>query len=99
MPVRVEDMLDRAEELIQIRVWPDPGLELIFRIYAVDQIDFDVDLRELQGQDRLDLLCATVRAIGRRLHTPVLMTPEGTSNIPILGYDVDTDRVVAMLTP
>ncbi|WBO69531.1 hypothetical protein O1G22_39695 [Streptomyces camelliae] len=29
----------------------------IFRFHAVQEIDFDVDLREIQGQERLDVLC------------------------------------------
>jgi hypothetical protein len=28
---------------------------MIFRMYQTESIDFDVDLRELQGQERLDV--------------------------------------------
>jgi hypothetical protein len=47
----------------------------------------------------LDVLCAFLRAIGRRLHEPVVMTPEGTDAIPVLGYDVQADRVVMFAEP
>jgi hypothetical protein len=86
----------RDEAGVALKVWPTPGVLAIFRPYCVEQIDFDVDLRELQGQDRLDVLCALMRAIGRRLGKPVVMTPEGTDDVPVLGYDTDADRVVML---
>jgi hypothetical protein len=57
---------------------------------------FDVDLRELQGQERLDAFCDFLRAIGRRLGKPVLMDPEGGYGHPVLGFDVEADRVVLL---
>jgi hypothetical protein len=65
----------------------------------VEQIDFDVDLRELQGQERLDVLCGFLRAIGRSLGKQVVMTPEGGHAIALLGYDVAADRVVMLAKP
>ncbi|WP_433696952.1 hypothetical protein [Nocardiopsis sp. CA-288880] len=83
----------------ELRVWPSGGVLAIFRFYAPDEIDFDVDLRELQGQERLDVLCHFLTAIGRRLGKPVLMEPEGSRGHPVLGYDVRADRVVRLAEP
>ncbi|SNT62821.1 hypothetical protein SAMN05216276_10943 [Streptosporangium subroseum] len=82
-----------------LRVWPAPDVLAIFRFLSKDTIDFDVDLRELQGQERLDLLCEFFSAIGRKLGKPVLMSPEGDSDHPVLGFDVGADRVVLLATP
>lgn len=82
-----------------LRVWPVPGVEAIFRPYAAESIDFDVDLRELQGQVQLNVLCGFLRAIGRRLIKPVLFAPEMDSGHPVLGFDVDADRVVLLADP
>ena len=84
-----------------LRVWLAPSIVAIVRPYAAEQIDFDVDLRELQGQERLDVLCEFFRAIGRALGKPVLMTWEGASNsaYPFLGYRVEADRVVLLADP
>lgn len=71
----------------------------VFRLYSLNEIDFDVDLRELQGQERLDVLCGFLHAIGRRLHKPVVMKPEGDADYAILGYDVAMDEVVMMDRP
>jgi hypothetical protein len=53
---------------------------------------FDPEMNER----RLDAFCAFLRAIGRRLGKSVLMSPEGFDIVPVLGYDVDVDRVVVL---
>ncbi|WP_260634880.1 hypothetical protein [Streptomyces angustmyceticus] len=82
-----------------LRVWPAADVLAIFRFHAADEVDFDVDLRELQGQERLDVFCGFLREIGRRLGKPVLMDPEGDSGRPVLGFDVEADRVVVLADP
>jgi hypothetical protein len=86
-------------ECPELRVWPTADVLAIFRFLADDEVDFDLDLRELQGQDRLDVLCAFLREIGRRLGKPVLMDPEGEYGRPVLGFDVEADRVVLLGDP
>ncbi|PWV46810.1 hypothetical protein [Nocardiopsis sp. L17-MgMaSL7] len=86
-------------ECPELRVRPSGGVLAIFRFYATDEIDFDVDLRELQGQERLDTLCGFLAAIGQRLGKPVLMDPEGDCGHPVLGFDVHTDRVTRLAEP
>lgn len=97
VPARVEDMLKRgAEAAVMLRVWPIREVMVIFRPWTAEQVDFDVDLRELQGQERLDVLCGLMRAVGRRLGKPVLMSPEGFETSPMIGYQVPVDRVVVL---
>jgi hypothetical protein len=86
-------------ELPNLRVRPVPDVLAIFHFFVAEQIDFDIDLRELQGQERLDVLCGFLAAIGRRLGKPVLMDPEGHEMHPVLGFDVDLDRVVLLADP
>ncbi|WP_017580182.1 hypothetical protein [Nocardiopsis valliformis] len=86
-------------ECPRLRVWPSDGVLAIFCFYAPDEIDFDVDLRELQGQERLDVLCGFLAEIGRRLGKPVLMDPEGDYGHPVLGFDVRADRVIRLAEP
>jgi hypothetical protein len=51
----------RAKRLVR------PGVLAIFRLWSESEISFDVDLRELQGQQGADTLCAFLQAIGSRL--------------------------------
>lgn len=102
LPVlRAEAVLSRpaGAECPELRVRPAADVLAIFRFHTDDEIDFDVDLRELQGQDRLDVFCGFLREIGRRLGKPVLMEPEGDDGHPVIGFDVEADRVVVLADP
>jgi len=84
-------------ELAELRVRPAPGVLAIFRIRSADEIEFDVDLRELRGQEGVDILCDLLAAIGRELGKPVGMTIEGgSSSYPVLGFDPILDRTVML---
>jgi hypothetical protein len=102
LPVpRAEAVLSRPTdaECPDLRVWPTADVLAIFRFRADDEVDFDVDLWELQGQDRLDVFCGFLREIGQRLGKPVQMDPEGDCGHPVLGFDVEADRVVLLADP
>ncbi|MEU7581381.1 hypothetical protein AB0B50_27680 [Streptomyces sp. NPDC041068] len=96
---RAESVLSRPDdaECPQLRVRPTPDVLAIFRFHAAEEIDFDVDLRELQGQQRLDVFCGFLSAIGRRLGKPVLMDAEGgDGSRPVLGFDAASDQMVVL---
>ncbi|MEV5160514.1 hypothetical protein [Streptomyces sp. NPDC053728] len=103
LPVpRAETVLSRQAdaECPQLRVWMAADVLVIFRFYSSHEIDFDVDLREVQGQERLDLICGFLTAIGRRLEKPVLMDAEGgDGSHPVLRFEVESDRVVLLAEP
>ncbi|MEV7523522.1 hypothetical protein [Streptomyces sp. NPDC091371] len=86
-------------ECPELRVWPTADILAIFRFHSDDEIDFDVDLYELQGQERLDDFCGFLRRIGQQLGKPVLMDSEGGNGHPVLGFDTEADRVVLLETP
>ncbi|WP_041820617.1 hypothetical protein [Streptomyces davaonensis] len=98
---RAEAILRRPldAECPNLRVWPTADVLAIFRFLDDEEVDFDVDLRQLKGQERLDVFCGFLREIGRRLGKPVLMDPEGAYGHPILGFDAEADRVVLLMEP
>ena len=71
LPSRATDLLRRPDdECVLLRGWPGRGILVNVFPRRTDRIDADVDLRELQGQERLDLLCRFFRTVGRRLRKP-----------------------------
>jgi hypothetical protein len=86
-------------ETVDLRVWPAPGVLAIFRPMVAEEIDFDVDLRELQGQEGVDVLSRFLAVVGRQVGKPVVMTAEGDYGNPVLGFDPAVDRVVVMADP
>ncbi|MFI8972428.1 hypothetical protein ACIGO9_06035 [Nocardia asteroides] len=100
LPVAAEVLPRRADvESIFLWVSPVPSVTVTFYPMSVTEIDFDVDLRELQGQAGVDTLCDFVSALGRRLRKPVLMAAEGQYGYPLLGFDPAADRVVLLADP
>ncbi|MFF2193925.1 hypothetical protein [Streptomyces sp. NPDC058157] len=93
------EVLERPADAdtVELRVWPVPDVLTIFRPMSAEEIDFDVDLRELQGQGGVDVLCGFLAAVGRRLGKQVVMTAEGDCGKPVLGFDPAADRVVLMV--
>jgi hypothetical protein len=83
----------------ELRVWPVAQVLAIFRLMSDDEINFDVDLRQLQGQGGVDVLCGFLGAVGRRLGKPVVMTAESDYANPVLGFVPAADRVVLMADP
>ncbi|MBC2878357.1 MULTISPECIES: hypothetical protein [Streptomyces] len=94
------DVLSRPPDAdsADLHVQPVPGVTVIFWLMSADEIDFDVDLRELQGQWGVDTLCAFLRTLGRRLGKPVGMSGGGDYANPVLGYDPAADRVRVLET-
>jgi hypothetical protein len=73
---------------------------VIFRMMSQSEIDFDVDLRELQNQEGVDTLCGFLRVLGGELDKPVFMTPEGGSQQhPVLGFDPALGKVILFADP
>ncbi|MFI5735913.1 hypothetical protein ACIA49_37720 [Kribbella sp. NPDC051587] len=100
---RAADVLSRPAdaELADLHVDPAVGVRVIFRPMQSVEVNFDVDLRELQGQQGVDTLSAFLCTLGRRLAKPVLMGDEGGwgRNQPVLGFDPAADNVVLLADP
>ena len=95
LPAAAEVLARPADaEMVELRVWPVPGVLVTFRPMRAEEIDFDVDLRELQGQNGVDVLCGFLSVVGRRLGKAVMMTAEGDYGHPALGFDPAVDGVV-----
>ncbi|MET8756805.1 hypothetical protein [Lentzea sp. NPDC004782] len=88
----------RSEVLMggTLAVWPAEGFQVNFLLVEGEDLDFDIDVRELQGQDRVDLLGAFLRAVGQAFGRPVALAFEGLDprNVPYLHYDSKADDFV-----
>ncbi|MEU1543616.1 hypothetical protein ABZ461_37085 [Actinacidiphila glaucinigra] len=65
---RAAEVLARQEgaETAMLPVSPVSGVLAVFQLLSAGEVGFDVDLRELRGRRGMDVLCAFLRAIGRR---------------------------------
>ncbi|WP_328468893.1 hypothetical protein OHA21_00330 [Actinoplanes sp. NBC_00393] len=93
-------VFEPGEPRTLLTVWPDPSLEWIIRPYAEEEILSDVDLHQIQGQERLDAFCQLLRTLGDALQKDVCVYSEGDNTYPpMIAYLVAADRVVFLADP
>jgi hypothetical protein len=98
LPGRVSEIfaLDQSNVALLLQIRPVPDMAVNVHFFTADEIEMDFDRGELQGQHRLDILCDFLRALGRGLQRQVALTPENGRHLPLVSYDVATDRLVAV---
>jgi hypothetical protein len=95
LPDRVGVAFDHAEtSAVLLRVRPVPRMSVHVHFFTVEELEVDFAREEVQGQDRLDVVCGFLRAVSRRLSKPMVLTPENMRDDPLIGYDLAADRVV-----
>jgi hypothetical protein len=62
--------------------------------FGVDEIEFDLDPREIGDSDQFERLVAFMRLLGELTGKVVLLTPENFKESPILRYSPDTRQIV-----
>jgi hypothetical protein len=91
---------DGREQITRLTVWPDPGPEWMVRPGAVEEILSDVDLHQIQGQERLDAFCRFLRTLGDVLQKDVFVYSEGDNAYPsMMTYDAAASRVTFLAGP
>jgi hypothetical protein len=74
-----------------------PLINLNAHFFCEDEIEFDLDPRELLDDDDLAAILDFMRVIGRRLRKEVLVSVESLPRLsPELRYDPRDDEVVAL---
>ena len=76
-----------AHPMLRVKV----GRKLIvFHFFSDEEIECDVDPREISSQSDLDALLGFVQQMGDMTHKRVVITPENVRNEPIISYDPET---------
>jgi hypothetical protein len=55
--------------------------------FSENEIEFDIDPRELISQTELDTLLMFLQQVGNAVHLPVILTPENGPKYPIISYE------------
>ena len=92
---------DRVEDAFESRI--SAGVLLSFSIgkavlnchfFGVDEIEFDLDPRDIGDSDQFKTLIGFMSLLGKLTGKTVLLTPENVRESPILRYSPDTRQVV-----
>ena len=69
------------------------GLLFNCHFFTDEQVEFDLDPREVKGQDTLDVVLAFMRDIGQALGKRVILTPENCQEIAIFEYLPESNSI------
>ena len=90
LPTANDDLLALPQEFLPHWRFRVGGLRVVCHFFSSDQMEFDVDPREITSQTGLDTLLGFVQRLGDFISKPVVLTPENGPEIPIITYDPKT---------
>lgn len=81
-------LLDTTGELevTTVSVFAD-NLTFNCHFFLQDEIEFDVDPKEFKGQKDFETVIAFMTAVSKILNKEIILTPEGSPNIPLITLD------------
>ena len=81
---------DDVRPLLQIDV---DGVVVNSHFFAEDEIEFDLDPREVEVSADAEAVFEFMGGVGRALGKPVILTPENMSELALVAYDPATDEL------
>ncbi|OZC01612.1 hypothetical protein [Rubricoccus marinus] len=81
---------DDVRPLLQIDV---DGIVVNSHFFAKEEIEFDLDPREVEVSADAEAVFEFMAGIGRALSKPVILTPENMSELALIAYDPATDEL------
>lgn len=69
------------------------GITLNCHFFTEEEIEFDIDPREVNSEERLKELFGFMRRIGQLLQKEVILTPENGREAAIFRYMPETDKM------
>lgn len=92
IPEQVEDIFLFAHtDGVTLRM-DTAHLALNCHFYTSQEIEFDLDPRDMSSEQQIARLLDFLRTIGRLLHKAVVLTPENASWVPLFRFDPTTDE-------
>lgn len=88
-PNRVEQAFANSSSGIPLLRIQVGAILVVFHFFSDDQIECDIDPREITSQSDLDVLVGFMRWLGDAVRKPVLLTPENGREHPIITYVPD----------
>ncbi len=63
------------------------SVSVVFRFFTPDEIECDLDPREVKSQENLDSLLGFLGRLGDLTQKRAVLTPENMSDVPIISYE------------
>jgi len=92
IPASVEESFvarQSANPLLYFRVGP---ISVCFHFFSEEEIECDVDPRDIGSQSDLDALLGFVSQLADAVRKPIIITPENSREYPFITYEPETRR-------
>ncbi|GAA0460116.1 hypothetical protein Aca07nite_42100 [Actinoplanes capillaceus] len=97
LPGHIEDIFERRRDCSPtLHIRPAAGIVFATHFFSPENIEFDFDPDDVQGQQALDVLCSFLRTVGQKLNRQVVLTPESSPEVPLIIYSPADDRFAAI---
>lgn len=94
IPDRAEDAFETRASAVALLSFSIGKAVLNCHFFAVDEIEFDLDPREIGDSDQFETLVGFMGLLGELTGKVVLLTPENFKESPILRYSPETRQIV-----
>lgn len=92
LPHEVKTIFDLTQDHAVLLCIDEGQLNLHCYFFTPDQIEFDLDPRDIQNDDRLTRLLDFIHHIGNLLQKPIVLTPESVETIYYFSFDPGTGK-------
>lgn len=99
LPVSVAEIFPVAERAALSLMFDVGGVGVACHFFAPDEIEFDIQPREVNGPERLSTVAAFLRELASATRKPALLTMENMQTAVILRADPATGRVIWVPPP
>jgi hypothetical protein len=80
---------EQANTLLNIQA---NGLTINCHFFRYEEIEIDINPREVQDEEAFSVVTDFMRFVGQRLRKRAVLTPENGADIPLITYYPDDDR-------
>lgn len=87
IPATIDDIFEMRGAASPILRISAGGICVVCHFFTTDEIEFDIDPREVTSQSALDELFGFLRRVGDTLSRPVILTYEGDEHHPFISYE------------
>ena len=94
MPKDVADIFHLREEKNVLMAIELDGIQINCHFFTEDEIEFDIDPREISTEEKATRLFEFMQIIGKTLQKEVILTPENLQGEVIFKYVPETDDIV-----
>ena len=94
LPRRAEEIFDARRERAAMLSFVVAEATVNCHFFVEDEIEFDIDPREVSRPDQVDALTAFMATLGRVTAKTVLLTMENSPEAVIFRYSAESDEVI-----